>query len=127
MGSPADALASLSTAVKLEPSNLRARGDAMRMHALLGDYAPVDDLVARAAGEAGTEGVVIVLAARLALWKRDVALLRRIEETTKDLQYAFKSAVGELVAVGVSGNITPAMADLGKTWGKVTVTRLKRI
>jgi serine/threonine-protein kinase len=126
VGSPVDALASLSTAVKLEPSNLRARGDAMRMHALLGDYAPVDDLVARAAGEAGTEGVVIVLAARLALWKRDVEMLRRIEETTKDLQYAFKSAVGELVAVGVSGNITPALADLGKTWGKVTHGAVRR-
>jgi serine/threonine-protein kinase len=126
VGSPADALASLSTAIKLQPSNLRARGDAMRMHALLGDYAPVDDLVARAAGEAGTEGVVIVLAARLALWKRDVEMLRRIEETTKDLQYAFKSAVGELVAVGVSGNITPALADLGKTWGKVTHGAVRR-
>jgi serine/threonine-protein kinase len=126
VGRPEDALVSLRMAVKLEPSNLRARGDAVRMHALMGDYSPVDDLVDRAAEAGGTEGVIFVLAARLALWKRDVELVRRLQAATKDLEYAFKPAVGELVALGLTGTITPALLDLGRTWGKVTGRAMRR-
>jgi serine/threonine-protein kinase len=126
VGRPEEALASLRMAVKLEPSNLRARGDAVRMHALLGDYEPVDQLVEHAAEAGGTEGVIFVLAARLSLWKRDVDLLRRLQAATKDLEYAFKGAVGELIGLGLTGQITPALLDLGKSWGKVTGRAMRR-
>ncbi len=126
VGRPEDALSSLRMAVRLEPSNLRARGDAVRMHALLGDYQPVDQLVDHAAEAGGTEGVTFVLAARLALWKRDVELLKRLQAATRDLDYAFKGAVGELIGLGLTGQITPALLDLGRTWGKVTGRAMRR-
>jgi serine/threonine-protein kinase len=126
VGRPEDALASLRTTLQLEPSNQRARGDAVRLHAILGNWQAVDELLDKAALGPGGEGVVFVLCARLALWKRDRELVRRIQERVAPLEFAFKVPVLELTSLAMTGVVSPALIDLATLWGKVTGRATRR-
>jgi serine/threonine-protein kinase len=126
VGRPEQALASLRTALQLEPSNQRARGDAVRLRAILGDWPAVDEFLDKAALSPTGEGVAFVLCARLALWKRDIDLVRRIQERVATLEFAFKVPVLELTSLGLTGVASPALTDLANLWGKVTGRATRR-
>jgi eukaryotic-like serine/threonine-protein kinase len=126
VGRPEDALASIRTAIKLEPSNERARGDLVRMRVFLGDWKAVDDMVARSELAPGSEGVEFVLCARLALWKRDVDLMRRLRSRAEGIDFAFRSAVLELTGLGLSGVVSPGLLGMATAWGKISGRALRR-
>jgi serine/threonine-protein kinase len=126
VGRPEDALASLRTAVRLEPSNQRARGDAVRMRAFLGDWQPVDELLDPRNLRGATEDVVFVLCARLAMWKRDADLVRRLQAYTQGRQYPFKASADELCNLVLTGEVSPTLIEHSKVWGKVSGRALRR-
>jgi eukaryotic-like serine/threonine-protein kinase len=126
VGRPEEALASLRTAYRLEPSNERARGDAVRMRVFMGDWSAVDDMVAHNELAPGSEGVAFVLCARMALWKRDVDLVRRLRAHAEAIDFAFKGPVLELTDLGLTGTVSPGLFDMATAWGKVSGRALRR-
>ncbi len=122
---PESALVSLVTAVTLEPSNERVRGDIIRMGAFLGDWGPTESLIDEPHID-GYEGVGYVLCARLGLWKRDAELARRLRAKTDTIEFAFKGAVNEITDLALTGEISPALRGLADAWGKVAGRALRR-
>jgi serine/threonine-protein kinase len=124
VGRPEDALACLRMAVQLEPSNSRARGDMVRMHAFLGNWRPAEDLVDHA--EETGEGVAFVLCARLAMWKGDLDLVRRLRARVQGIDFAFKKAVTELTDLTLTGNVSVVLRELATVWGKISGRATRR-
>ncbi len=126
VGRPEDALAGLRKTLQLEPSNERARGDAVRMRVYLGDWSAVDDLIERTEIPPGAEGVALVLCARLAIWKGDLDVVRRLRAHVDKLDFVFKTPVLELTHLALTREITPALQEMSNVWGKLTGRATRR-
>ena len=126
VGRPEDALAALRTAIQLEPSNERARGDMTRLSAFLGDWGPLETLVDHGEVAPGTEGVFFVLAARLALWKRDRELVERLRARADAVDFAFKLPVIAMTDLVLTGVLSKSLVGLAEGWGKVAGRALRR-
>jgi serine/threonine protein kinase len=125
VGTPEAALVRLRTAAELEPSNERALGDIVRMHAFLGEWRPTEALIDQPLVH-GSEGVGFVLCARLGLWKRDAALFERLQAKLETIEFAFRGPVLEMTRLALTGELSPTLADLANEWGRVSGRALRR-
>jgi tetratricopeptide (TPR) repeat protein len=119
VGRPEEGIAFLERALLLEPRAGRARGDVVRAHALLGEWADVEPIYAWNPSDEAGQNAVWALRARMALWRGDAAwAAKALAEMPPTL--AFRPAVEGLCGVITTGVVPESFLALIDSLGKVT-------
>jgi serine/threonine-protein kinase len=123
VGRPEEGIAFLERALLLEPRIGRARGDIVRVSALLGDWARVEAALYATAPKSEVEqNGLWFLRARLALWRRDVDwATRALHEIPQELalRESVEGLCGIITTSAVPESLTAMVDSLGKVTGRV--------
>ena len=119
VGRPEEGIAFLERALLLEPRMSRARGDIVRVSALLGDWSCFDALSASTPADGIEQNAAWFLRTRLAMWRGDVAWALGVAAQLP-ATLALREPVLGLCTVIATRTIPEALVASVDTLGKVT-------
>ena len=123
VGRPEEGIAFLERAILLEPRMFRARGDVVRVSALLGDWDRAARLYADEPRDEAEASVAWFLRARLALWRGDATWAERAKPELVQSELAIAPLIASMCDL-ICSRVLPeplvaAMDALGKVTGRV--------
>jgi serine/threonine-protein kinase len=119
VGRPDEAIACLSSAMTLDPSLERSLADALRVHALVGNWDKVHEALAHVEMDA-RHTLLVFLAARLATWTRDAEWAKRILAGLEGRDFPLKPQVLTICRFVLEGEASPEIHLAIDAWGKIT-------
>jgi TolB-like protein len=119
VGRPEEGVAFLERALLLEPRIGRARGDIVRVRALLGEWSEVEPLYSTMPADEAEQNGVWFMRARIALWRGDVDWATRAM-LEMPASFALRAPVEGLCGVITTRVVPESIMTLLDTLGKVT-------
>jgi serine/threonine-protein kinase len=120
VGRPEEGIAFLERAILLEPRMFRAKGDVIRVNALLGDWSRAAALNRSSPRDEAELNFTWFLRARLAIWRGDVAWAEGAKGELAGMTFAFAPTVAAICDLIRSRELPPVLTEMVDAMGKVT-------
>jgi eukaryotic-like serine/threonine-protein kinase len=120
VGRPEEGIAFLERAILLEPRMYRAKGDVIRVNALLGDWSLADALNESSPRDDAEVNYVWFLRARLAIWRADEAWASATLARMPSLSFAMAPIVSAMCALIRERKVPDVLGEMIETRGEVT-------